>query len=119
MAARKKKPAAGGRVAFEISAELRRRCESVIAAVRAAEDPRDHVGELSDVVVEMTDTGLDFYFLHPLQLAEAGRVATGTAKVGLAAARRGIPAVIRRVVASLSDEQVLRIADFIDEILVR
>lgn len=109
----------GARVAFAISADLRRRCEEVLAAVREDGDPRPHVDELAAVVVEMTDAGLDFYFLLPLELAEAGAVARGTARVGIAAARRGIPTVIRRVVASLSDDQLLRIVDFIDDILVR
>ncbi len=109
----------GGRVAFSISAELRRRCEAVIDAIRQAEDPSDHLDELAEVVVDMTDCGLDFYFLHPLERAGAGRVAKTTTRVGLAAARRGLPAVIRRVMASFTDEQVLEIADFIDEILLR
>lgn len=121
-AARKKSaPAdpAGGRVAFEISAELRRRCEEAIAAVRAADEPREHLAELVEAVVELTDTGLDFYFLYPLERVGAGRVARGTAQVGVAAARRGLPTVVRRVVGSLSNGQVLELVDFIDEILVR
>lgn len=119
MGARRKESSAAGRVAFEIPAELQRRCEDVIAAVRAADDRREHLAELTEVVVAMTDTGLDFYFLHPLERVGAGRMARGTAQVGVAAARRGLPTVVRRVLASLSDDQLLELADFIDEILVR
>ena len=109
----------GGRVAFDISPALRRRCEEVIVAVREAEDRGEHLAELTEVVVAMTDTGLDFYFLHPLERIGAGRMARGTAQVGVAAARRGLPTVVRRVLATLSDDQLLELVDFIDGILVR
>ena len=119
MAARRKKAEAPGRVAFTISPDLRRRIEAVVAAIREADEPRGHLGDLTETVVEMTDTGLDFYFLHPLERIGAGRMARGTAKVGVAAARRGLPTVVRRVLATLSDDQLLDLVDYIDEILVR
>ena len=106
-------------VAFQISPELMERAEEALAAVRRDPAREDNVEELIDVVLEMTDRGMDFYYLEPLRRAEAGAMTTSAARLGIAAAGRGIPAIIRRVVRSLDEEQILSIADFIDEILVR
>ena len=106
-------------VAFQISPELMARAEAALAAVREEPAQGPAVEELVEVVVEMTDRGMDFYYLEPLRRAEAGAMTTSAAKIGIAAAGRGIPAIIRRVVRSLDEEQILSIADFIDEILVR
>ena len=106
-------------VAFQISPELMARAEAALAAVREEPAQGPAVEELVEVVLEMTDRGLDFYYLEPLRRAEAGAMTTSAARLGIAAAGRGIPAIIRRVVRSLDEEQILSIADFIDEILVR
>lgn len=109
--------APAGRIAFRISAELRARTEAAVAAVR--DDPGDpgRVGELVEAVLELTDTGLDYYFLEPLRRAEVGAMGTTAARLGIATAGRGIPPIVRRVISGMDEEQVLSIADFIEEIL--
>ena len=47
-----------GRVAFEISADLRRRAESVVDAIRSDPDKKKHAPALVEVVLEMTSNGL-------------------------------------------------------------
>ena len=109
----------GNLVAFQISADLMARADAALAAVR--EDPAEepNVEALLEVVLELTDRGMDFYYLEPLRRAGAGRMLTSAARLGIAAAGRGIPPIIRRVVSSLDEEQLLAIADFVDEILIR
>ncbi len=106
-------------VAFRISPELMERAQAALQAVR--EDPSDEVRveTLVEVILELTDRGMDFYYLEPLRRAQTGPITTSAARLGLAAAARGIPAIIRRVVSSLDEEQVLSIAGFVDEILIR
>lgn len=75
--------------------------------------------QLVEVIVALTETGLDYFFIHPLQLAEVGTVSLATARIGVGAARTGIPRLVRRVVGSMDDEERLAIADFLDGILIR
>ena len=105
-------------VTFEISAELMAEARSAVAAVRRDPSHKPNVEALVEIVLELTDRGLDFYFLEPLRRARAGAMSTSTAKLGIAAAGRGIPPIIRRVISSLDEDQILAIADFIDQILV-
>ena len=106
-------------VAFRISPELMERAQAALRAVREDPSDEDEVNALLEVILELTDHGMDFYYLEPLRRARAGTITTTAARVGLAAAGRGIPAIIRRVISSLDEGQLLSIADFVDEILIR
>lgn len=108
-----------GWVAFEISSELRQRAEGVVGNLRSDGDQRRHVPELVEVVLAMTDRGLYYYFLHPLEEAGVGSVTRGAVKLALGAAGRTLPPVVRKTIKSLNGEQLLKIADFIDHILIR
>ena len=77
------------------------------------------MAELVKVVLEMTDRGLYYYFLHPLEEAGVGIVTRKAVSLALGTAGRTLPVVVRKTVKSLNDEQLLKIADFVDHILIR
>jgi len=108
-----------GRVAFQISADLRRRAESVVESIRSDPDKKKHAPALVEVVLEMTDAGLHYYFLHPLERAGVGVVTRSAVDLAIGTAGRALPMVVRKTVKSLKDEQILSIADFLDEILIQ
>ena len=108
-----------GWVAFEISSELRQEAESIVRLIRSDPDKQQHVPELVKVVLEMTDRGLYYYFLHPLEEAGVGIVTRKAVSLALGTAGRTLPVVVRKTIKSLKDEQLLKIADFIDHILIR
>ncbi len=105
-------------VAFQISPELMAEAQEALAAVREDPTHRPNVKALVEVLLELTDRGMDFYYMEPLRRARAGTMTASAARLGLAAASRGIPPIIRRVISSLDENQVLAIADFVDEILI-
>ena len=47
-------------------------------------DPSKYRGALGDLVVELTDAGIDDYFLQPLRVAKAGFLVQQTANLGVA-----------------------------------
>jgi len=107
-----------GWVAFEISSELRQRAETVVSNLRSDPEKQKHVPELVEVVLAMTDRGLHYYFLHPLEEAGVGVVTRKAVALALGTAGRTLPMVVRKTVKSLNDDQLLSIADFVDHILV-
>jgi len=106
-------------VAFEISSELRQRAEVIVEQIRSDPDKQPHLSELVEVVLAMTDRGLYYYFLHPLEEADVGIVTRKAVSLALGTAGRTLPVVVRKTVKSLNDEQLLKIAEFIDHILIR
>ena len=105
-------------VAFPISPDLHARVREVLAALRDAERASDLAPELAKIVTEMTDRGLGYYFLRPLEVAGMGRISQATAKVGIASAGRGIPLIVRKILSSASDEELLALAEFVESLLV-
>lgn len=105
-------------LAFPISDEQRDRVTEVAQAIREAEDPSEHVPELVALVVELTNQGFGLYFLRPLEVAGVGMLSMATAKVGIASASKGVPIVIKRVIGSASDEELLGLADYMEALVV-
>ena len=107
------------RLAFPLEPEEVRRIEDVLGRMREARDPRALVEDLALLVAELTERGLDRYFLEPLRRVEAGPVARSAARLGVSAAARTLPPMVRRVLRSLDGEQLRGIADFLEERLER
>ena len=106
-------------VAFEIPGELSDRAETIVERLRRDPDKRQHVPELVDIIIEMTDKGLHYYFLHPLEEAGVGAMTRGAVELAIGTAGRTLPMVVRKTVKSLNDDQLVSIADFIDHMLIR
>ncbi len=106
-------------LAFELRPELLAKTEAIIDKLRSADDRRAHAAELIEVVLELTRSGLDAYYFQPLELAAVGFTARSTAKAGIATGAKGISMIVRRVLGSMSNEQLLTVADFMDGILIQ
>lgn len=109
----------GGRLGFPITDELTREMLAAIGKIRSDASDQAHVTALVDVILKLTDAGLGEYYLLPLERANAGLIALGTAKVGVSAARHGISALVNKVIRGMSAEQLLSIADSMESMLIR
>ncbi len=107
------------RLAFAISPQQSARTEAVIAKLRADGDRRAHAGELTELVIDLTETGLRSYFLQPLEIAGVGLVSRNVAKLGIATVGKSIPVMVRKILGAMSGEQLLAIAEVMDEMLIR
>ena len=102
---------------FFHSAALRARSNKVLAALQRDDDPTQHVGALSSLVVDLTEAGLDYYFLEPLQQAKVGFVARQTASLGMAGTLRVMSPIIRSILAGTNATQLHVIARHIRQLM--
>jgi len=102
---------------FFHSAALRTRSNKVLAAIERDDDPTHHVGALSSLVVDLTEAGLNHYFLKPLQQAKVGFVARQTASLGMAGALRVMAPLIRSVLAGTNATQLRVITRHIRQLM--
>lgn len=91
---------------FFHSAALRKRTEAVLARIERDDDATQHAGALSKVVGELTEVGLNYYFLRPLQEARFGFVAQQTASLGMSGALRVMKPIIGRILAGADTRQL-------------
>ena len=104
-------------IRFFHSAALRARSMKILTRIERDKDPTRHVDELSTLVVDLTETGLNYYFLRPLEQAKAGFVARQTASFGLAGTLRLMSPVIRGVLSGTSAPQLRVIAGHIRQLM--
>ncbi len=91
---------------FTHSVALREQTLAVLAAVEGAEDALEHREALADLVVTLTHTGLDAYFMAPLKAAGAGFMLQQSANLGMAGAQQVMGSVIRNLVGRMDDPQL-------------
>lgn len=106
------------RLAFPLSEELRLQTLETLAALRESSDPRRHIPMLGDLISDLTEAGLEYYFVDSLEKAGVGMIGVSTAKLGIASTAKGLPVVVTKVVKLMSDDQLLAVADFIEEALI-
>jgi len=102
---------------FFHSAALRARSNRVLAAIERDKDPTQQVAALSSLVVDLTEAGLDYYFLKPLQQAKVGFVARQSARLGMAGSMRVMSPIIRSILAGTNATQLRVITRHIRQLM--
>lgn len=90
---------------------------SVVEALEQAENPVAHADALADLVVELTNAGLDAYFMQPLKLAKPGFVVEQTASLGMVGVQQLMGTVIRRVIVRMDGGQLLSVCGSIQRFM--
>ena len=94
---------------FYHSEALRKKTLSVLGVIEQAQDATAHRAALADVVVELTNAGLDFYFLKQLKLAKPGFLVEQSANLGMAGAQQVMASVTRQVIGRMGHPQLLSV----------
>jgi hypothetical protein len=102
---------------FYHSASLRTKTLAVLEAIEEAEDATIHREALADLVLELTETGLAYYFVKPVRDAKVGFMAEQTTTLGIAGIRRVMGPVARRVIGGMNAEQLQRVSGHIRHLM--
>jgi hypothetical protein len=94
---------------FHHSQELRAKTIEVLEAVENAEKGTAHSGRLTELVLELTDCGMDQYFLQSLKATKANFVVQQSAALGLSGVQKVMGTVIRNIIARMDDRQLLSV----------
>jgi hypothetical protein len=97
-------------VRFFHSPALRKRTDAVLARIERDDDATQHASALSSVVVALTETGLDYYFLRPLRESRFGFMARQTANLGMSGALRVMSPIISRILGGADTAQLRGVA---------
>jgi len=103
---------------FFYSDELQAKTLQLLDTLEQAEDPKKHRGTLGELVVELTNTGMDYYFIKPLQLAGVGFVVQQSANLSMAAALKIIGSVIRNIIGRMDKAQLIAVCGYIRQLML-
>ncbi len=101
---------------FHHSHALRERTLIVIDAIEAGPAARGHGEALADLVAELVQAGMDWYFFRPLQRAQVGFMAEQSARLGLNTATRMINSASRGFILRMNHPQLRVVAAYLREI---
>ena len=91
---------------FYHSEELRKKTIAMLMTLESARDPTVHRGALANIAVELTSSGLDYYFIKPLKVAKAGFVVEQSASLGMTGVQQLMGSVIRNIIGRMDGPQL-------------
>lgn len=103
---------------FHHSHELRVKTLEILVTVETAEKATEYSGELTELVLELTDHGMNQYFLQSLKATKANFVVQQSAALGLAGVKKVMGTVIRNILGRMDDRQLLVVCNSIREFMV-
>jgi hypothetical protein len=103
---------------FFHSQELRDKTLRVLGELEQAEDATAHREALADIVVELTNSGMDFYFMRPLRLAKTGFIVEQSASLGMTGVKKVMASVIRQIIGRMEGPQLLSVCRSIRQLML-
>ena len=101
---------------FPISLEFHARVAESIRRVRQEPPASKHRQLVTDTIIEMTETGITFFFSEMVGRMQLGSAADRVAGIALKTVRRGLHLIIERVGWALHEEQFYPLVDFLETI---
>jgi hypothetical protein len=96
---------------------LRVKTLAVLTTIEQAQDSTRHRAALSDIVLELTDSGMEYYFLRPLKLAKVGFVVEQSAHLGMGGVMRVMTPVIRNIIGHMDKHHLLTVCRHIRQLM--
>ena len=110
------KAAAEPSMRFYHSRALREKTHAVLDALEAAPGHPRHGDALADLVTELIEAGMDYYFMRALKQAKVGFVTEQSARMGMSGAVKLISSVNRKFIVRMDKDQLLVVAQHIREL---
>jgi hypothetical protein len=103
---------------FYHSDALRKKTLLVLSTIERAQDATAHRDVVADIVVELTNSGMDYYFMKPLKLAKTGFIVEQSANIGMAGAQQVMGSVIRNIIRRMESHQLLSVCGSIRQLML-
>ena len=97
-------------IRYTHSKALRNRMVKLLDAVDTDDDPLVHREQLAELIVDLNEGGLKFFFLDPLAKLKMGGVIDTTATLGIRASHRVMAPAIRSIVTRMNKTQIRKVS---------
>lgn len=102
---------------FYHSESLRAKTLTVLKTLEKAKDATQHRDALSGIVVELMDSGMEYYFLKPLKLAKVGFFTEQSANLGMSATTGVLASVMRNIIGRMDTPQLLAVCSYVRQLM--
>ena len=105
-------------IRFYHAEALRTKTLSLLTTIEDAQDPTRHRDALSNLVMELTNSGMDYYFIRSLKLAKPGFIVEQSANLGLAGVQQVMGSVVRQIIGRMDGLQLLSVTGSIRQLML-
>ena len=102
---------------FYHSAARRDKTLAIVRSIERSSDPGRYRSALADVVMELTDSGLNYFFLRPLDLAKVNFVIKQSAHLGIGSVMRIMGPVVHNIIGKMDKQQLLAVCGHIRSLM--
>ena len=102
-------------VSFSVPTQFADKTKDVLALVRHTPPASQHISKFTEILLEMTDLGLDYYFRQMSKRLGVGRIGMTFIEMGVKVVTSGISSMIHPLLKMLTQEQLISLADFVEE----
>ena len=92
-------------LAFPISPELYSRVENAVAEVKNNSNKRQFALKVFQVISDLSDTGLDYYFIQSLKRAKIGHIKMIAVENAINVGKKAILSVGKGIIKAMNDER--------------
>lgn len=110
-----KKHTMPAKFSFPLTEALELRIKTLIEEVRATEQKRQYALKAFQIVSDLSDIGLDYFFVQTLKRAGFGRIKIMAIENALSIGKRAILTITKKMMKNMSDEQIAVIIDLFEE----
>ena len=103
---------------FYHSEALRKKTLSLLSTIEQAQDATTYRDALSNLVVELTNSGMDYYFIKPLKRAKPGFIVEQSANLGLAGVQQVMGSVVRQIIGRMDSPQLISVCGSIRQLML-
>lgn len=103
---------------FYHSDSLRAKTLALLKTIEQAPDATKHRDALSDLVMELTDSGFDYFFVRALKLSKAGFVTEQSAHLGLVSVKHVLSPVVHNIIWRMNHAQLRTVCVHIRSLMV-
>jgi hypothetical protein len=103
---------------FHHSEALRKKTLALLGTIENADDATVHREDLAELVVELTNSGLDAFFIKPLKHAKAGFIVEQSANIGMKGVQQVMASVIRQIICRMGSPQLLSVSGSIRQFML-
>ena len=98
---------------FFHSTELKEKTDAVISELESNPDYPKHGDAMADLVAELINAGMDYYFVKALKEAKIGFISEKSAMLGISSAVKLISSVSRKFIVRMDSNQLSIVASHI------
>ena len=104
---------------FPVPEKIEKRIEKVIKNIEASDKPKTFSKELSDIVNDLLDEGMDYYFVTSLKRLKVSPIVRKPFEIGINTSIKGLKLISPKIFKTLSDKQFDGAVEILKEMIHR